>query len=753
MTLINPANFPIRSNQLILGLLTSAATDLRTWGENTYTSASAANTAWLGLPASYVGAESERAYALMDQPVTKATEVMFHTYRAAKILDQTETELQGWKGRLVAIEILAALFRNSVIDGVEATLGAGSIGDDMLLPRLLGLTETIPWQEHGPSVQRNARLLADYQAWEKGYRAFLAEQATALAQVAATASTATPVVYSSSPTLTNLDPGGNQPWGVPVAERRTLPEAVEDLLRQTVSDIGTIGLATSGVDPHDRRTWLPSTANPYDPQFWQFLDHRIEYGYQFWGGTVDSLGSLLLLGPGLVGQWQRDKGNTNSFVGWLAQRGDRGTASLLSIMALDPNSANPAHQWSQNQIGTGSMVLAGFFSLPRGGPLPALARLGRLTPNGAPPGAFRLLSWNQPSTNPFGNLPATSTVRSIPPRLNINVADVNKLINGLDAPSSPKPANSLSNWSQRTEPTAPPGSLVSDLQTPAAPITRTSDAAVPTAEVVQSDVPATPKAPTEPVATPNPPSHPEAPTPPRPVRNTVNQEDATQPLPNDAGIAEVFERAKVDGVAVDHRSGQPLRADGPNGERNWHLKWDPDANEWVAENPGAAGLTESPKNLAPTGTPGTYGYDANGDLRQYANYRPPHRPEDVATVWTDSRNAQVQAIGKGDLDLPEPGEDQMWVRVRDDAEFEGESLVTLTDDVGRSSRYRLIEWRPGESRDGLWDMGHTPDAKYSDLHGKYMRGEIELDEFLDGYQSAGNYRVEDPGRNRAHDDE
>lgn len=38
---------------------------------------------------------------------------------------------------------------------------------------------------------------------------------------------------------------------------------------------------------------------------------------------------------------------------------------------------------------------------------------------------------------------------------------------------------------------------------------------------------------------------------------------------------------------VDHRTGEPLRAEGPNGQRQWHMKWDPEAREWVAENPGA----------------------------------------------------------------------------------------------------------------------------------------------------------------------
>ena len=631
MTLINPANFPIRSNQLILGLLTSAATDLRTWGENTYTSASAANTAWLGLPASYVGAESERAYALMDQPVAKATEVMFHTYRAAKILDETETELQGWKGRLVAIEILAALFRSSVIDGVEATLGAGSIGDGMLLPKVLGLTETISWQEHGPSVQRNTRLLADYQAWETGYRAFLAEQATALAQVAATSSTAAPVVYSPSPTLTNLDPGGNQGWGVPVAERRTVPEAIDGLFRQVLSDLGALGLATSGVDPHDRRTWLPPTANIWDPRFQQFIGHRMDYAHEFWGGAVDSVGSLLLLGPGMVAQQQRDNGNTNPIIGFFAQRGDRGTAALLSIFAVDPDSPNPGHQWSQDPIGTGVMVLGGFLSLPRGGPLASLAKLGRLTPN--TPGPLKVIPWNTLPNGPFSNLPNNPAIKSLPPRLNINVTDVNKLLNGLDAPNSPRPSAPLTSPGQRAEPTAPPRTPVDDVNASPAQIARTPDTESPgAARLDENGQPLERSGDSAPVAhhpaDPSPlPAHAEsvdqAPTPPvidgakvtpppptivrgsdghphevwvsneASSRETLSQVDANKGTPTAADRAEALRNAPVDqhGTLVDHRSGQPLRGvDGQDG--TWYARWEThDSNgtptgRWIAENPG-----------------------------------------------------------------------------------------------------------------------------------------------------------------------
>ena len=69
------------------------------------------------------------------------------------------------------------------------------------------------------------------------------------------------------------------------------------------------------------------------------------------------------------------------------------------------------------------------------------------------------------------------------------------------------------------------------------------------------------------------------------------------------------------------------------------------------------------------------------------------------------------------------------------------------------SIWGLIEWRPGEPRTGIWDMGHLPGAKYSALREEYLTHKITLEEFLQKYQDPNNYRVEDWLRNRAHVDE
>ncbi|MBE5954494.1 MAG: hypothetical protein E7257_10165 [Lachnospiraceae bacterium] len=62
----------------------------------------------------------------------------------------------------------------------------------------------------------------------------------------------------------------------------------------------------------------------------------------------------------------------------------------------------------------------------------------------------------------------------------------------------------------------------------------------------------------------------------------------------------------------------------------------------------------------------------------------------------------------------------------------------------------VINWTPGESRKGVWDMGHIPEAKYSDVHDLYMNGELTTKEFVDWYNDPDNYRPELPSNNRSH---
>ena len=70
---------------------------------------------------------------------------------------------------------------------------------------------------------------------------------------------------------------------------------------------------------------------------------------------------------------------------------------------------------------------------------------------------------------------------------------------------------------------------------------------------------------------------------------------------------------------------------------------------------------------------------------------------------------------------------------------------TVLDPAGR-----VIEWTPGTSRRGVWDMGHIPGEKYHDRWLEYVNGEMTPAEFREWYNTPEHYRVEHPNTNRSH---
>ncbi|EJN52521.1 HNH/ENDO VII family nuclease [Actinomyces sp. ICM58] len=78
---------------------------------------------------------------------------------------------------------------------------------------------------------------------------------------------------------------------------------------------------------------------------------------------------------------------------------------------------------------------------------------------------------------------------------------------------------------------------------------------------------------------------------------------------------------------------------------------------------------------------------------------------------------------------------------------------TDADGVLHDWRGKPVDWQPGQPRAGIWDMGHKPGHKYSDVWRSYVNGEMTPQQFLDWYNKPKNYRVEFSSRNRAHIDE
>lgn len=136
-------------------------------------------------------------------------------------------------------------------------------------------------------------------------------------------------------------------------------------------------------------------------------------------------------------------------------------------------------------------------------------------------------------------------------------------------------------------------------------------------------------------------------------------------------------------------------------------------------------LADSVDSNQPGSTPGNdappeRGKDKDGKKLPYANpkRRPKYADGQVDDVWENAKNA----------------DGEVWVQNRDGDWYE-------------------VTWQPGQSRKGVWDMGHVPGEEYRRLHDDYMSHRISKEDFLERYRDADNYRVEDPLRNQSHDDE
>lgn len=202
------------------------------------------------------------------------------------------------------------------------------------------------------------------------------------------------------------------------------------------------------------------------------------------------------------------------------------------------------------------------------------------------------------------------------------------------------------------------------------------------------------------------------------------------------------------GQPVDHRNGRPLVLTDAAGHRGWVMRYDVDADAWIPEN---RSLHEG--GLPAKGEPNSFGYDENGDLLPYANDRPKYTEKQIREVWDRSRKELLEQIRSGDVDLPEPGENQIWVKTVDDAQVGKYDGGEVRVDPVSGDKWRKIEWDPAQGGPRDWDMGHIKEGKYSELRRQYLSGEISKDTFLEKYRDSKKYRVEDPARNRAHVDE
>ena len=227
------------------------------------------------------------------------------------------------------------------------------------------------------------------------------------------------------------------------------------------------------------------------------------------------------------------------------------------------------------------------------------------------------------------------------------------------------------------------------------------------------------------------------------VRDTIPTKDAPRAY-TQQDVDDAFAKAPRNehDQPVDHRNGRPLELTNSSGNRAWVMRYDPEADSWVAENRAL-----DPEGLPAKGEPNSYGYDENGNRLPHANHRPSHPNEQIKEVWDLSRNEQIEQIKNGELDLPRPGKDEIWVQKKDDAK--GPDIHVDSE----GGKWAKITWKEGEDREGLWDMGHVPGREYKNLREEYLSHRITEEEFLREFRDPNNYRVQDPSRNRSHVDE
>ena len=136
-----------------------------------------------------------------------------------------------------------------------------------------------------------------------------------------------------------------------------------------------------------------------------------------------------------------------------------------------------------------------------------------------------------------------------------------------------------------------------------------------------------------------------------------------------------------------------------------------------------------------------YDKDGNKVPNSKPNDRPSYGSGQVETVWKQSRDQQLEDIKDGKLKKDHNG----FVPKK----LEKDEIYVLD----LQGNWRSVKWKPGESRQGKWDMGHLPGEEYRKTHRDYLSGKISREEFLEIYRDPNNYKVEDDKRNRSGRDE
>jgi len=228
--------------------IASAATSYKATATSIVTNAEAVLTDWSGLSASYEAPEGPQLFASMDPVREDAATVADTMSTVGALLDVLAEAVTAPVKRIKELVLEAEEFRASIAGGVhlafndpDNTLWQNSQidGGVAYVPEGSG-EQTIPWNEHTPSVERNNELQSEYNAEIAKIDAARVEFENAVTalrdDVCATTQTAV--------TAEQLDAAEDNPWGAQGKGERSCYESVGDGLTEFGKNFveGTVSL-------------------------------------------------------------------------------------------------------------------------------------------------------------------------------------------------------------------------------------------------------------------------------------------------------------------------------------------------------------------------------------------------------------------------------------------------------------------------------------------------------------------------------
>lgn len=379
--LINPAEFVCRARYLDLEAIRESAGELRTYAGNLTSHMDTIAGHWQGLAPHYIAPESWRVLNLMGPAQLDANAVADVYEGIAGRLETYADELEPVKPALADLEQRAWDFRNSVKKGVEVSAldeqgWLGNLNYMGQAARVFGVDDTITvnWSEHGPTRDKNEDLLREY--------ALLLEQISMSATDAAngirrchdfTAKTLlTQGAGPYSAVTADQVMAQDNPWGAPIAEKRSTSEQIGDGITDFGS--GVVFGVTSMIGYHPDTGWAKETFTGT------------------WTGIADfaqattaltnplTLPFVLLAGAQVMDVSEADRLSEVPVLGGLIE-GQTDNATTLrdtwaSMVGYDPYAQDGWQAWKDEpyRVGTGVLLNVGSCFAPAAGGVSAGAK-------------------------------------------------------------------------------------------------------------------------------------------------------------------------------------------------------------------------------------------------------------------------------------------------------------------------------------------------------------------------------------------